>query len=74
MEWCDKHIVCEVSLWSALLCLANRGANQILYICVPSTCGPFYWHGFSFNQSMPNNMWDEITYPFPNFNGCTAEV
>ena len=19
-------------------------------------------------------MWDEITYPFPNFNGCTIEV
>ena len=19
-------------------------------------------------------MWDEITYPFPNFNGCTVEV
>ena len=19
-------------------------------------------------------MWDNITYPFPNFNGCTAEV
>ena len=20
---------------------------------------------------MPDKMWDEITYPFPNFNGCT---
>ena len=20
------------------------------------------------------NMWDEITYPFPNFNGCTFEI
>ena len=23
---------------------------------------------------MPSTVWDEITYPFPNFNGCTVEV
>ena len=23
---------------------------------------------------MPCKLWDEITYPFPNFNGCTVEV
>ena len=23
---------------------------------------------------MPNMVWDEINYPFPNFNGCTVEV
>ena len=23
---------------------------------------------------MPSTMWDQITYPFPNFNGCTVEV
>ena len=23
---------------------------------------------------MPNKVWDEIIYPFPNFNGCTVEV
>ena len=23
---------------------------------------------------MPSNVWDEITYPFPNFNGGTVEV
>ena len=23
---------------------------------------------------MPNKVWDEITYPFLNFNGCTVEV
>ena len=23
---------------------------------------------------MPSEVWDEITYPFPNFNGCTVEV
>ena len=34
---------------------------------------------FNFNPSMDNNhihykVWDEITYPFLNFNGCTVEV
>ena len=23
---------------------------------------------------MPGKVWDEMTYPFPNFNGCTVEV
>ena len=23
---------------------------------------------------MPNKVWDEITYPSPNPNGCTVEV
>ena len=23
---------------------------------------------------MPGEVWVEITYPFPNFNGCTVEV
>ena len=23
---------------------------------------------------MPSKVWDEITDPFPNFNGCTIEV
>ena len=23
---------------------------------------------------MPSTLWDQITYPFPNFNGCTVEV
>ena len=23
---------------------------------------------------MHSNVWDEITYPFPNFNGATVEV
>ena len=26
------------------------------------------------SNHMPNNVWDEIIYPFPNFNGATIEV
>ena len=25
-------------------------------------------------KHMPSNVWDEIIYPFPNFNGATVEV
>ena len=26
------------------------------------------------SNQMPSKVWDEITYPFPNFNGCPIEV
>ena len=40
---------------------------------------PFYQHGLTLisawiSNYMPNKVWDEITYPFLNFNGCTIEV
>ena len=43
------------------------------------TWGPFYKHGLTLilawiSNHMPSKMWDEITYPFLNFNGCTVEV
>ena len=41
--------------------------------------GPFCQHGLTLipdwiSNHMPSNMWDEITYPFPNVNGATVEV
>ena len=43
------------------------------------TCGPFYQHGLTLISAWISNyvtykVWDEITYPFLNFNGCTVEV
>ena len=42
-------------------------------------CGPFYYHGLTLipawiSNYMPCKVWDEITYPFLNFNGSTVEV
>ena len=42
-------------------------------------CNPFYWHGLTLilawiSNHMSCNVWDEITYPFLNFNGATVEV
>ena len=41
-------------------------------------CGPFYQHGLTLipawiSNYMPIKVWDEITYPFLNFN-ATIEV
>ena len=42
-------------------------------------CGPFYYHGLTLFPAWISNyihykMWDEITYPFLNFNSATVEV
>ena len=41
--------------------------------------GPLYLHGLTVIPTWMSNyiyhkVWDEITHPFPNFNGCTVEV
>ena len=41
--------------------------------------GPFYQCGLTLipawlSNHMPRNVWDEITYQFPNFNGATIDV
>ena len=38
--------------------------------------GPFHWHGLILISTWISyhnhyKVWEEITYPFPNFNGCT---
>ena len=43
------------------------------------TRAPFYYHGLTLIPAWISNhihfeLWDEITYPFLNFNGCTVEV
>ena len=42
-------------------------------------CGTFYYHGLTLipawiSNHMSSKVWDEITYSFLNFNGCTVEV
>ena len=46
---------------------------------VSFSLGPFYWHGLNLIQTwiinhMSGKVLDEITYPFPNFDGETIEV
>ena len=35
--------------------------------------GPLLLTWFNFNP-VPSKVWDEVTYPFLNFNGATVEV
>ena len=42
-------------------------------------CGHFYWCELTLipawiSNHTPSKVWDEITYPFLNFNSCTIEV
>ena len=44
-----------------------------------STMYPIYWHSLTsippwIINHLHNKVWDEITFPFPNFNDCTVEV
>ena len=43
------------------------------------TKAPFYYHDLTLisawiNNHMASKVWDEIAYPFLNFNGATVEV
>ena len=49
-----------------------------LYIHV-NTWGTFYYHELTLipawiRHHMPSKIWDEVTNPFPNFNGFTVDV
>ena len=40
--------------------------------------GPFYYHGLTSAAAWLSNhirykVWDEIAYPFPNFNSCAVD-
>ena len=68
---------------------ANRKCTLIcwhesLYHCIvacncPNNSVPFYWHRITLilvwiSNHMPSKMWDENSYPFPNFMVCTFET
>ena len=44
--------------------MASTGHNDLTYINLNVGC---------INNHMPSKVWDEITYPFPNCDGCTIE-
>ena len=58
----------------------QQGTKNVSYTTQDINClGPFYWHGLTLILAWINNdihckVWDEITHPFPNFNGVAVEV
>ena len=65
----------QTPLWSLW-----RQCNVFKYIHIMQyTWGTFYQHGLTsipvwISNHVPNKVWCEITYPFPNFNDCAVEV
>ena len=67
-------------IWSFLIfewCyLINKISTTRIEIPWKTTMGPFYLHGLTLipactSNYIHHNVWDEITYPLPNFKGCT---
>ena len=50
--------------------LEGYGLNQLRPLLLNSLTLIPTW----MSNHMPGRVWGEITYPFPNFNGCTVEV
>ena len=55
----------------------NTGKYYMDFVNPPGA--PFTNNGLTLipawlNNYTPRKVWDEITYPFLNFNGCTIEV
>ena len=55
----------------------DQGVCWCLEVCVHHSWGPFYSHGLTLipawiSNHNHHNVWYQITYPFPNFNGATV--
>ena len=62
----------------AHVCFARK-ISKTQYKWGMPLCGPFYYHGLTSISAWISNtirlqVWYEITYAFPNLNGCTVEV
>ena len=65
--------------WSGLNKLSSHSDAEEMHYFIAATWDPFYLHGLTVIPTLINNyihykIWDEITYPFLNFKGCTVEV
>ena len=69
--------------WERLWCVDHcwSSFNRRHHSCISCfySWGLFYWHGLTLIPAWISNyihykLWDEITYPFLNFNGATVEV
>ena len=68
----NKHM----NNWELVIWLQHNKAQQNY---VKISWAPFYLHGLTLIPAWISNyihykVWDEITYPFLNFNGATVEV
>ena len=61
--------------WDGAWMKLNSGKTRILrFYEVNAMAADDLWPFLLTWINMPSKKWDEITYPFPNFNGGTVEV
>ena len=53
--------------------------GKTIFLIETAPCSPFYWHGLTQIPACKSNfiqykVWDELIYPFLNFNAETVEV
>ena len=82
LHHCDKekrnHVVL-LRYWGLFALSHSWHHDWIHLLCEHAIRGPFYWHGLTLIPAWISNhihykMWNEITSPFPIFNGATVEV
>ena len=59
--------------------LVRRGRMNPTECSDEASCDPFHYHGLTLIPVWISNhtlskLWDEIIYPFPNFNSATVDV
>ena len=59
---CNSALVCNLLGKFQVIVWCSVGEDHIVDWLIPA------W----ISNLMPSKVWDEITYPFPNFNGCTS--
>ena len=85
--WCNNHVIRMLYVGGVkqtwMKCISgapftNHCLTGINGMLEQWHLKPFYIHGLNLipayiSNYMPNKMWDEITYLFPNFSGVTIE-
>ena len=87
MLWCHflmkmRYPLQQYTIWDHITMQMRYSwwhVTMQIYLQQYMICGPFYQHGLTLIPAWISNyihykVWDEITYPFLNFNGATIEV
>ena len=71
-QWLGSMLSCrQPAVPLVMIKMTTWELSVSVLFCYP---GPLLLTWINCNPIIHYKMWDEITYPFPNFNGCTVEV
>ena len=77
---CQNVFIIMIYVWLCLsLSFVSNSHKNVMYFALASLRGPFLLTCLTLilawiSNFIHYNVWDVITYPFPNLNGCTVEV